>query len=203
MYTTELVESSIARLHGGDAQASRDLLRHTRHRIRHIALQMMSKLPEFRRGADTDDVVHDAAINLLRSLADQPPQTSRDFFRLATTNIRQPLIDLTSQYERVTADAGAATAEDPQLAPTSLMQPEARASHRMGEWRVLHEAAGSLSREVGEVFDLVFYNGLALGEAQQVLQTDRATIRRNWLLARLRLQEQLDNWDNRHEARAR
>lgn len=55
---------------------------------------MLGKYPNLRRWEQTDDVFQNAAIRLRRSLKKVNPDFPRNFFGLATVDIRRTLIDL-------------------------------------------------------------------------------------------------------------
>jgi DNA-directed RNA polymerase specialized sigma24 family protein len=56
---------------------------------------------------------------------------------------------------------------------------------------VLQNAVVRLCRVLGEVFDLLFYQGLAQAEAAAVLGVAEITIKRRWRAARMRLVQAL------------
>ena len=59
---------------------------------------MFRNYPHLRRWEQTDDVFQTAALKLHRSLAEVKPESVRQFFGLAATQIRRTLIDLARHH---------------------------------------------------------------------------------------------------------
>jgi RNA polymerase sigma-70 factor (ECF subfamily) len=155
---------------------------------------------DFRRlkpWADTEDVLQSACVRLLRAVEAVPPASAAEFFRLASRQMRRELLDLVRHYygpegtgaRRARGLPGNSngskrgSAQDPSArsdAPESLLA-----------WSQFHEQIERLPAAEREVFGLLWYHRLTQAEAATVLNVSKATVKRWWLAARLRLQEAL------------
>ena len=72
----------------GDRAALNALLRHCAERLTTLTRRMMADFQRVRRWAETDDVLQNALLRLLSALGSVKPQTARDFFALASLQIR-------------------------------------------------------------------------------------------------------------------
>jgi RNA polymerase sigma-70 factor (ECF subfamily) len=62
---------------------------------------------------------------------------------------------------------------------------------QMAAWAEFHESAGNLPAEMGEVFDLIFYQGLSHAEAAGLLGVSTKTVQRRWQDGCVRLHKAL------------
>ena len=83
-----------ALLDEGDDAAYGELLFIASTRLHKLARKMLRDFPRLRRWEQTDDVFQTAAMRLHRSLSEVKPESVRQFFGLAATQIRRTLIDL-------------------------------------------------------------------------------------------------------------
>lgn len=81
----------------GSGAAYDELIALASQRLLKLTRKMLRNYPQLRRWEQTDDVFQNAVLRLHRSLADVQPQSVRDFFGLAATQIRRTLIDLATQ----------------------------------------------------------------------------------------------------------
>src|SRR5213078_2084837 len=82
--TTRHMVRCLERMRGGDAKARDELLNHVCDRMRRLTRKMLRGFVNVKRYAETDDVLQNALLRLLRSLA--------------TVQIRRELIDLARHY---------------------------------------------------------------------------------------------------------
>jgi RNA polymerase sigma-70 factor (ECF subfamily) len=193
--TTE-IQLRLDRLRAGDESARDELLNTSCGRLRRLARKMLRGFPGVRRWEETDDVLQNAALRLRRALQDVRPDTVRDFFNLATLQIRRELIDLARHYEGPQGPgrhhgSGAPTdasgdAADPLDAPTDTHDPA-----RLASWTEFHHTVESLPEAEREVFDVLWYQGLSQREAAAVLGVTERVARRRWRSAQLRLHQLL------------
>ena len=87
-----------ALLDEGDDAAYGELLSIASTRLHKLARKMLRDLPQLRRWEQTDDVFQTAAIRLHRSLSEVKPESVRQFFGLASTQIRRTLINLARHH---------------------------------------------------------------------------------------------------------
>lgn len=192
------MQRCLDRLHGGDEAARRELINSACERLTQITRTMLRDYARLRRWEQTDDVVQNALVRLLRALETVTPATLRDFYKLATLQIRRELIDLVRHHfgpqgpgakhatNRIMKDAAESTpplyeAADPADEPS-----------RLAAWAEFHEQVGRLPEDERDVFDLVWYQGLNHTEAAELLGVSVKTVKRRWQAACLRLHDALD-----------
>jgi RNA polymerase sigma-70 factor (ECF subfamily) len=73
----------------GDRSAEEELLRTVGQRLEFLVKRMFSRCGPLRRLEQTEDVLQNATMRLLRSLRQSPPQSMRGFYGLAATEIRR------------------------------------------------------------------------------------------------------------------
>jgi RNA polymerase sigma-70 factor (ECF subfamily) len=178
------------RLHGyldrfqkGDQDAADALLRATCGRLENLARKMLKGFPNVKRWADTDDVLQNASMRLLRSLQTLRPATTRDFVNLAATNIRRELLDLARHFRN-------RCGPDPKVGP-KVGDPGGTADSDLDLWADFHEQVDLLPIEEREVVALTFYHGWTQAEIAELFHVDERTIRRRWRGACVRLSDAL------------
>src|SRR4051794_1423342 len=95
---SEQLQGWLERLRAGDPSALDELLRHVSGRLQRLTRQMLKSHPAVKRWAETDDVLQGALMRLVRAVQNVHPDTMREFFALATQQIRWELIDLARHY---------------------------------------------------------------------------------------------------------
>ena len=168
------------------------VIEHTCNRLQRMARSMLSGFPKLRRWTETDDVLQNSLLRLHRALAEVRPDSARQFYGLAATQIRRELLDLAKHYYGAEglganhhSDGGsAATAK-----PDDAVEPET-----LDDWTRFHEQVEGLPDDQREVVELLWYEGLSQPEAAEVLGVSLATVKRRWQAARLRLCELLEDW---------
>src|SRR5688572_5186475 len=96
--STTYLQGLIARASTGDLSARDDLLKHTYNRLLRLTHRMLQDFPRVRQWEETDDVLQNAQVRLLRALEAVNPASLRDFFALASAQIRRELLDLARHY---------------------------------------------------------------------------------------------------------
>jgi RNA polymerase sigma-70 factor (ECF subfamily) len=91
--TTQL-QALLDRIRAGDTAARDELLRSVVGRLEGLARKMLRGFPLVRRWNETDDVLQNALLRLLRALETVNPASTRAFFGLAAAQIRRELLDL-------------------------------------------------------------------------------------------------------------
>jgi RNA polymerase sigma-70 factor (ECF subfamily) len=185
--TTEL-RDLLGRVAARDRAARDELVRRTAGNLERLARRMMADYPTVRRWEQTDDVVQNATLRLLRSLEAVTPENTRQFFGLATEQIRRELIDLARHYYGPHG-IGANHASRPGSAPG----PEAAAPDHgtLADWQAFHDGVAALPAADREVFGLLYYQGLSQAEAADLLGLTVAAVQQRWQRARLRLHDRL------------
>jgi RNA polymerase sigma-70 factor (ECF subfamily) len=193
---TTYLQECLARLQGGEESARAELLAGACRRLSELTRAMLRNYRRLRRWEETDDVLQGALIRLHRALKEVTPASLRDFYRLATTQVRRELIDLTRHYFGPAGpapnleslppgplDRGAPEGFDP--GDTSLEPSE------LAVWTDFHRQVEALAEEEREVFDLIWYQGLTFTDAATVLGVSARTVTRRWHAANLRLHQSL------------
>src|SRR5438552_4525152 len=194
--TTQL-QVCINRLNAGDPAARDQLIERACERLRRLTQKMLRDYGRVRRWEDTDDVLQNAVVRLLRALQAVPVASVQEFFRLAAVEIRRELIDLARHYygpegpaakhaTKAGADSSESTPQPPEDRPESTDEPA-----RLAQWSEFHQHVEALPAQEREVFSLLWYHGMTQPEAAAVLNVSLPSVKRWWLSARLRLQAAL------------
>lgn len=92
------LRACLGRVRDGDASALNELILLAGNRLQALTHRMLRDYPRVRWWAETDDVLQNALVRLCRALEQVHPASARDFYALATTQIRRELIDLARHY---------------------------------------------------------------------------------------------------------
>jgi RNA polymerase sigma-70 factor (ECF subfamily) len=184
----------LEKLTAGDETALSDFLERVSDRLRTLTRAMLRQYPGVKRWEETDDVLQNALVRLLRALRDVRPESLRQFYGLASLQIRRELIDLARHYY---GPLGVGANHASHLKESSQNQPIDPADTtfepaQLAEWCELHDHIDSLPVSEREVVDLIFYQGLAQQEAADLLGKSVRTIQRRWHAALLKLHQLLD-----------
>jgi RNA polymerase sigma factor (sigma-70 family) len=179
-------------LRSGNADARNEVIDHACERLRNLSHRMLRGYRRLRRWSETDDVLQNALLRLHRSLAEVHPESVRQFYALATTQIRRELIDLSRHF---LGPEGHGTNHDSNNGEACAKQPDCQGEpDTLEEWTDFHERAGKLPDEEREVFNLLWYEGLTQPEAAEVLGVSLKTVKRRWQSARLLLHRAMRGW---------
>ncbi|TWU49256.1 RNA polymerase sigma factor [Rubripirellula reticaptiva] len=187
-HTTALQERLIE-FNSGDLEAREAIIEHTCERLRLRTRQMLRSFPTVSRWSQTDDVLQNAMIRLHKSLAQVKPESPKQFYGLAGTQIRRELIDLARRFsgaEGVGANHDTNAGETAGKSADTNYEPES-----LEHWSEFHVAVEQLSEDQQAVVGLLWYDGMSQPEASKVLGISLATLKRRWQAARLQLSEQL------------
>jgi RNA polymerase sigma-70 factor (ECF subfamily) len=184
---TVYLQGCLDRLRQGDEAARKELLNAVCDRLGRLAHVMLRDYPRLRRWEETGDVLQNALIRLYRALETVHPPTLRDFYRLATLEIRRELIDLVRHHFGPQGAGGrhqsGAAVTDGDGGNVSL-EPS-----RLAAWSEFHRQVEALPDDEREVFDLIWYQGLGQTAAAEVLGVHPRTVKRRWLAACLKLHD--------------
>ena len=176
--------SLVDRFRAGDLKAADELLRAVNTRLEELSRRMLAGFPSVQRHAEWGDILQGASIRLLNSLRELRPATARDFFNLASMQIRRELLDLS---RHVSIRKLSTQPEDDSLEPLD----PAPASDDLDLWSRFHEQVEKLPVEEREAIGLVFYHGKTRAEAAEILSVSERTVYRWWQSACERLKERL------------
>ncbi len=180
----------LSRFRHGDKSALNELILLAGNRLQTLTHRMLRDYPGVRRWSQTDDVLQSALIRLCRALEQVRPTSAREFYALATTQIRRELIDLARHYSG--PECGAAHHESSSGQPNQedRAREKSNLTHEpaaLADWGEFHGQIASLPNEQREVFGLIFYQGMTQDEAADVLGLGLRTVQRRWQAALLNL----------------
>jgi RNA polymerase sigma factor (sigma-70 family) len=188
---TTLLQMWVQRIQAGDREARDELLRQVAGRLEELTRKMLRRFPRVHRWVDTEDVLQNASMRLLRSLEEVQPASMRCFFGLAAEQIRRELLDLTRHFygpEGLGANVVGLPPSDDDSLP--LPEPAAPVEGRedLEQWCHFHEEVEKLPAEEREVVGLIFYHGWTRADVAELFQVSERTVRRRWesALAKLR-----------------
>jgi RNA polymerase sigma-70 factor (ECF subfamily) len=184
------VRECLARLRAGDAGALNELIALAGARLQVLAHRMLKDYPRVRRWSQTDDVLQNALIRLCRALEQVRPTSAREFYALATTQLRRELIDLARHHAGPASAAAHHETRTPEAGGEPPAADRADLTHEPGalaDWREFHEQVTALPGEEREAFELIFYHGMSQDDAAGVLGVVVRTVQRRGQSALLRL----------------
>lgn len=176
----------------GDVDARDAVIEHACDQLLRLTRKLLRGFPRVRRWSETDDVLQNALLRLHRALAEVRPESARQFYGLAATQIRRELLDLAKHFygaEGIGANHHSDDGNEAKAKSADSVRPET-----LEKWTRFHEHVEALPVEEREVVALLWYDGLPQPEAAAVLGVSLATVKRRWQAARLRLYELLDDW---------
>jgi RNA polymerase sigma factor (sigma-70 family) len=185
---TGRLEALLERLHAGDESAKDEVIWHSCERLMSLASKMMRRYRRLHRWEELDDVFQDAMLRLHRSLSDVKPESVRQFFGLAATQIRRTLIDMARRHY---GPEGPGT-----YGHVDIGQAEAATTNgpaNLHQWTEFYEVLDTLPEEERAVVDLLWFEGLTQAEAALALGASERTVRRRWYAARYLLYKALSH----------
>ncbi len=88
------VEAWLQRHRQGDATASNQLVDLTYERLQVLTRPLVQRLSALKRSQEVNEVLHDAVVRLMNALQAVQPGSVREFYGLATLQIRRVLLDM-------------------------------------------------------------------------------------------------------------
>lgn len=191
--TTAEISRTIEQLRSGDESARDRLIAVGCDRLRMIAHRMLDRFPKLRQWEETDDILQGASMRLYRTLGDIRPDSIRDFYRLATLNIRRELLDLVKHYRRAPVQASARQKEGTTSPNSPVWEDPSNTDEptKLAAWGEFHETIETMPEEERELFDLLWYQGLTQPDAAELLGVSVRTVKRRWQQARQHLYDKL------------
>ncbi len=178
----------------GQDDAYGELIALASDRLLKLTRKMLRNYPHLRRWEQTDDVFQNAAMRLHRSLSEVRPDSVRNFFGLAVTQIRRTLIDLARHHFGPEGQAAKHHSDGDGKFDDSggILQNQADSTVRpesLESWASFHEAVEQIPDDEREVFQLVWYGGMAQKEVASLLGVSVPTVKRRWHRAQLLVHE--------------
>ena len=175
----------------GDEQAYGELLSIASTRLHKLTRKMLRDFPRLRRWEQTDDVFQTAAMRLHRSLSEVKPESVRQFFGLAATQIRRTLIDLARHHYGPEGHG----AKHESGTNSAKQNDEADSPETLASLAEFHQQVDKLPEAEREVFELLWYSGTTQKEAAELLGISERTVLRRYCRARLQLRNTLHETD--------
>lgn len=190
-FATTQLHLWVQRMQAGDRAAQEELLHCVGNRLERLARKMLRNFPRVRQFSDTGDILQNATLRLLRSLGEAKPDSTRAFFALAAEQIRRELLDLARHFKSAPARVGDAADSQPVFQP---VEPGDDAD--LDRWAAFHEQVAQLPHEEREVVGLIFYHGWTQAQVAELFQVNERTVRRWWVSAQMKLQQNLKDGDD-------
>lgn len=177
--STVHIQAALDKFLAGDEAAKKELVNRAGERLMILARKL---LRGFSGGPDeTAAVVSEAYLKLHDALDEVRPTTVRQFFGLASLQMRRVLIDMVRASRR---RGGVENEGSGQFNP-----PDGSADG--GDWAALvidlYDAIDTLDVELKEVVMLHYFQGLAQAEVAAVLDVSEDTVKRRWAKAKIAL----------------
>jgi len=193
---TAHLQQLVDRLQRGDVAARQELLTSAGDGLLRLTRRMFREEHRLKRWEQTEDVLQNASLRLYLALAEIKPPSVRDFYRLAALHIRRELIDLARHYygpqglgtRQTTQRQGEGHTRSP---PAYEQADTTDEPSRLATWCEFHEQVARLPEEERELFDLLWYQGLAQSEAAVLVGISERSLQRRWQTARLHLHRAL------------
>lgn len=212
---SDVLQSWLEKLRVTDGAAFDDvrgeIINYASERLEKLTRKMLKGYPRLRRWEQTGDVLQNSVLRLHQALSTIRPDSTRQFFGLAATQIRRELIDMTRHHfgpqgaaarhhtDGGHADAdlsGSSTIEREAIDPDESSSPSSFSPSSFLEWTEFHEAVQKLPDDEREVFDLLWYEGLDQKSAATLLNVTDRTIKNRWRSAKLHLRSLWADSDN-------
>jgi RNA polymerase sigma-70 factor (ECF subfamily) len=171
----------------GDAAAQEEILRHIGGRLQCLTRKLLADYPGVRRWEQTDDVLQNATLRLLRALREVRPASMRALFGLASLQIRRELLDLAKHYYGPQGGGAHHASQAGEREPLDATGDPSR----LAQWCEVHNQVNGLPAEERETFELLYYQGLSQAEAAALLGTSVRTVQRRWKDALVTLHDRL------------
>jgi len=180
----------VERIRAGDLAAREEMLRAAHARLERLARKMLRRFPSVGRWEESEDLLQNAVLRLLRALQDVEPTSVRNFFGLAAEQMRRELLDLARRY-RTRRVYGPSHAAGPDGSDSDVSAPDPPVAEEdaddLEKWCAFHEAVERLPVEQREVVGLIYYHGWTQAEVAEHLGISKRTVQRHWAAAMLKL----------------
>ncbi len=192
-FDSVLLRELLGQIRSGDRAAQQQLILKIATRLEHLIRRMRASFPIVRRMTDTDDILQNALMRLMRSLQELQPKSTREFFGLAAEHVRRELLDLSRRYSRHRRQRDLTTGN---VLPKQEVHPShtsdvADELHDINEWCALHEEIERLPEDDREIVNSIFYDGLSPNQVAEVLNVSARTIQRRWASTIAKLKQAL------------
>jgi RNA polymerase sigma factor (sigma-70 family) len=179
---TTTIDRCIERLNANLPEARTELLQVTRDRLMAMLRAQMPRSARLRRWEQSDDVLQNVQMRLLRCFDQISITSAREFLALAATNMRRELIDLARHHFRELGQGQNHATPGSNDGWAQCVDHDDAA--KLSEWAELHEFISGLPDSLREVVDLLWYHGLKTREVAELLGVSTKTVTRRWVEAK-------------------
>jgi DNA-directed RNA polymerase specialized sigma24 family protein len=190
-------------MNAGDRSAREELFDRAYERLRRLAGKMLRQdFPRLEREHGSSSILHRTFLRLFRPLEEIRFPTVRDLFCFVSHRMRCVLIDLARSRDAdpVQAHWGRGPGADISDGGADVGPPDPGADSegpaRLAVWSEFHHHAAELPEGEREVFELLWYQGLAQVEAARVLDVHPKTVSYRYKKACLRLADQVRGFED-------
>jgi RNA polymerase sigma factor (sigma-70 family) len=183
-------------MRASDLAAREEMLRRLGAQLERLARKMLRRYPHVQRWADTDDVLQNALLRLLRALEQVQPGSMREFFGLAAEQMRRELLDLAKHFHGplgAGANHASHVREDNSSVASAEPPDKADNAKELERWCAFHEGVAGLPAEEREVVGLIFYHGWTRAEVAELFGINVRTVQRRWQSALEKLHQILND----------
>jgi RNA polymerase sigma-70 factor (ECF subfamily) len=183
---TSKIQNCLNLLKNNAPNAKSVLLEATYDRFLSMLRPMLARFPRLRRWVQSQDILQNVQIRLMRCLNDVQVESVAHLFALAATNMRRELID---QNRKFFGELGDGTnLATPDMDSDGKGPPEHGQTREnpleLAQWLELHETIAKLPERELEVFQLVWYQGLEQQDVADLLNVSLKTVKRRWMSAK-------------------
>jgi RNA polymerase sigma-70 factor (ECF subfamily) len=177
---TAYLNGCFDRWKNGDLSGRDSLIQAAAGRLEPLARKMLRAFPNVRRWEETNDVLQNAIIRLLRTLESIRPASTRDFLNLAVVHIRRELLDLARHHKNRANQMNASPGSDANLDPMAQIPEKSPEGTELDRWCAFHDQVEKLPAEEREVVGLIFYHGWTQAQVAELFDISDRTVRRRW-----------------------
>lgn len=147
----------------------------------------MQDFPSLREWLQTDDVVQETLLRLVKALRSVKPESQKHLENLIALNIRRCLIDQARTHSRTLTPVSACDASLENRLAASTCTPETSA-----EPLDVSSVLQRMPETAQQVFSLIWQNQYSKSEVAETLGISLRSVQRYWRLARTEIAEHLD-----------
>jgi RNA polymerase sigma-70 factor (ECF subfamily) len=183
---TEIFE----RLKAGDEAARNEIVSYAYERLRRHSHRMLRAYPVLAGLAETEDVLHNAYLDLRQAFDNAGPlESAQHFWNRAFMMIRRSLNALVCHHLGRDRDRQRAAGLD--AASLGQILDGADGPQTLSHWAEFHEKIEGLPEAEREVICMRWYGGLSHREAAALIGVSEREVERRWLTARVLLGQSL------------
>lgn len=196
MKTTLVIQSCLQRLKSGDHHARDELVSKFSSRLKELVRRMVLARQWIAPGIQLDHLIEQSVARLRTNFGHSTPTSVHEFFELGTAHLRRELANLAEacfdppDTDLVLQENATKISTAPDLnetGPATLRE----TGDMWAQWQHFHEASDKLCDHEKRIFELLWYHGLTLAEAAEVLGMNERVVKKSWNAARIALKSNM------------